>query len=316
MAVTVIIVNWNSSSLLTQCLQHLSLQTVLPKQVIVVDNASFDGSAKNVESFENVILFQMTSNLGFAAGNNRALAECKDEFVALLNPDAFPESDWLENLLIAATNYPDVAAFGSRQLCQANPEFLDGIGDSYHLSGLVWRDRYGVKQQKKHLRAMEIFSPCAAAALYRRQALVDVDGFDEDYFCYVEDIDLGFRLRLAGHKARYVPNAVVHHVGSATTGGQHSDFSIYHGHRNLVWTYIKNMPGYLFWILLPLHIGLNFISIVWFVLNGHSGAILSAKWDALSGLPKMWSKRKFIQKRRVASIGVIWKHLNKSIFLD
>lgn len=314
MTVAVIIVNWNSASLLAECLTLLSQQTVRPNQIFVVDNASSDGSADIVEREGLGTLIQMSSNLGFAKGNNLALAVCESEFVALLNPDAFPEPDWLETLIDEANNYPDVAAFGSRQLRQHNPDFIDGIGDIYHISGLVWRDRYGSKQQDKDLVACEIFSPCAAAALYRRQVLVDIGGFDEDYFCYVEDIDLSFRLRLAGHKARYVPAAVVRHVGSATTGGQDSDFSIYHGHRNLVWTFVKNMPGILFWLLLPVHLALNIATIIWFSLRGRSAVILRSKRHALIGLPTMWRKRQTIQRARRASIAAIWAQLDKRIF--
>jgi GT2 family glycosyltransferase len=181
------------------------------------------------------------------------------------------------------------------------------------MSGLVWRERHGARQQAGDLVPQKIFSPCAAAALYRRQALVDVGGFDEDYFCYVEDVDLGFRLRLAGHKAMYVPDAVVHHVGSATTGGQHSDFSVYHGHRNLVWTFVKNMPGVLFWLLLPLHLMMNAMMLVWFIARGQGQVILRAKRDAIKGLPKAWLKRRQIQERRVASIKDIWRALDKRV---
>lgn len=314
MTVAVIVVNWNSDSLLTECLRHLSRQTVQPTRVVVVDNASSDGSAKNAESFENVSLFKLSANLGFAAGNNRALAECDSEFVALLNPDAFPEVDWLERLLAAAKTYPGIAAFGCRQLRHGDSEILDGIGDIYHLSGLVWREQHGVQQRQEDLITREIFSPCAAAALYRRQALVEAGGFDEDYFCYVEDVDLGFRLRLAGYKAMFVPDAVVHHVGSATTGGQRSDFSVYHGHRNLVWTFVKNMPGVLFWLLLPLHLLLNLIVISMFIIRGQGRVILHSKRDAIKGLPQAWAKRKKIQADRVVNVLGIWRVLDKSLF--
>ena len=138
-------------------------------------------------------------------------------------------------------------------------------------------------------------------------------GFDEDYFCYVEDVDLGFRLRLAGYRCLYVPQSVAHHVGSGTTGGQHSDFSTYHGHRNLVWTFVKDMPGLLFWLLLPLHVMLNLASLIWFALRGRGGVILRAKRDALLGLPKMWRKRQQIQKSRIASISDIWRVLDKHL---
>ncbi len=312
-SVTVLIVNWNSGEMLSTCIKHLTKQTLKPIQIIVLDNASSDDSINTVKPFENIQLLKVDTNLGFATGNNRLIAECDSEFIALLNPDAFPESDWLENLLMAALTNPQVAAFGSRQLDQSNPEYLDGVGDNYHISGLVWRDRHGCRQKPTDLKQREIFSPCAAAVLYRRQAVIDVGGFDEDYFCYVEDVDLGFRLRLAGYHSMYVPDAVVHHVGSATTGGQHSDFSVYHGHRNLVWTFIKNMPGVLFWLLLPIHIMMSLVTIVWFTLRGLGKVILRAKWDAIKGLPRMWRKRKQIQKNRVASISNIWRVLDKRL---
>ncbi|MCP4090345.1 MAG: glycosyltransferase family 2 protein, partial [Gammaproteobacteria bacterium] len=253
---------------------------------------------------------------GFAAANNFALAECNTEFVALLNPDAFPEPDWLERLVVAANLNPETVAFSSRQMEYESQYFLDGVGDAYHLSGLVWRRGHDCLLSDGFLQEREIFSPCAAAALYRREAFIDAGGFDDDFFCYVEDVDLGFRLRLAGYIAMYVPDAVVHHVGSATTGGQDSDFALYHGHRNLVWTFVKDMPGILFWLLLPLHLALNIVSIIWFALRGRGRVILRAKRDALLGLPKMWHKRKHIQKNRVASIGEIWKQLDKRMIFN
>lgn len=312
-SVTVIIVNWNSGLCLERCLIQLLVQTYAPEVIQVIDNASSDCSNTIANRFEGVRLRDAGANLGFAVANNLALSECSTEFVVLLNPDAFPSIDWLEHLVAAAKANPDIAAFGSRQLCQGSSEVLDGIGDSYHMSGLVWRERHGAQQQAGDLVSQEIFSPCAAAALYRRQALVDVGGFDDDYFCYIEDVDLGFRLRLAGHKAMYVPDAVVHHVGSATTGGQRSDFSVYHGHRNLVWTFVKNMPGALFWLLLPLHLLMNLATVGVFIARGQGGVILRAKRDAIKGLPQMWAKRQQIQARRVVTVREIWRVLDKRL---
>src|SRR6185437_4766525 len=225
--VTVIIVNWNSGTLLAKCMEFIRKQTMQPDHIVIVDNASMDDSVATLETYDRVTVRVSNVNLGFAAGDNLALAECDTEFVALLNPDAFPKEDWLERLMASADTHSHIAMFGSRQLCQDRLDVLDGIGDLYHWSGLVLRNRHSMRQCDADLISREIFSPCAAAALYRRQALVDAGGFDEDYFCYVEDVDLGFRLRLAGHKAIYVPDAVVHHVGSGTTGGQHSDFAMY-----------------------------------------------------------------------------------------
>lgn len=313
--VTVVIVNWNGERFLDRCISAVLAQTVIPNEIILVDNASSDASVDIVRRYPSLRVLDQNENLGFARGNSVAIeaAAAESEWIAMLNPDAFPESHWLEALLSAARENPEFDAFGSKLVIAADPSVLDGTGDAYHISGLVWRTGHGVPVASLSTHTSEIFSPCAAAALYRRQALVDAGGFDEDYFCYVEDVDLGFRLRLAGHKAMYVPDAVVHHVGSATTGGKHSDFSVYHGHRNLVWTFVKNMPGILFWLLLPLHMLMNLASILWFALQGRGGVILRAKRDALLGLPKMWRKRQTIQSTRIATAREIWRLIDKQL---
>ncbi|WP_290637085.1 glycosyltransferase, partial [Aquisalimonas sp.] len=143
--VTVIIVNWNSGPLLQECLANLARQTVSPSRIIVVDNASTDGSADDLSAPDNITLQRAESNLGFAAGNNRAMEQCSTEFVALLNPDAFPEREWLEELLRAARATPEAAAFASRMIQNEQPERLDGAGDAYHVTGVFWRIGHGRK---------------------------------------------------------------------------------------------------------------------------------------------------------------------------
>lgn len=313
--VSVVIVNWNGEQFLERCLAALMAQTVNPHEIILVDNASSDGSLAIVRCFPDVRLMVQDNNVGFARGNNLAIkaASAESKWIALLNPDAFAEPRWLEALLLSAESHPGFDVFGSKLVNASNPMALDGAGDVYHMSGLVWRGGHGSPVPASAEKEREVFSPCAAAALYRRSALLKAGGFDEDFFCYVEDVDLGFRLRLAGCRCLYMPLSVAHHVGSGTTGGPHSGFSIYHGHRNLVWTFVKNMPGLLFWLLLPLHVALNLASIIWFALGGQAGVILRAKRDALLGLPKMWRKRQQIQKSRLASIGNIWGMLDKRL---
>lgn len=308
--VTVVVVNWNGGALLQQCLARLVRQTVRPARILLMDNGSTDGSVETAERLGGVTVRRLGANLGFAAANNRALAECNTEFVALLNPDALPAPDWLERLVVAARARPGIAAFGSHQLAYGRPGIVDGVGDVYHVSGLVWRGGHGCAEGQAQ-PPREIFSPCAGAALYRRAALADIGGFDEDYFCYVEDVDLGFRLRLAGLACEYVPEAVVHHVGAASSGGHHSDFAVYHGHRNLVWTFVKNMPGALFWLCLPAHLALNLASLAWFAWRGQGRVILRAKRDALGALPRMWRKRSIIQAGRRAGLADIWRVLDR-----
>lgn len=315
-SVAIVTVTWNSSPFIGEVINALLNQSLLPQRFIVVDNGSSDAeaTAKLVAGFPGAEWIPLLSNRGVAYANNLGIAQCSDvEFVALLNPDAFPQPTWLESLVTATDAHPGAAAFGSRQLCQGRPSILDGIGDHYHFSGLVWRGGFGEAQRDEHLVASEIFSPCSAAALYRRKNLMEVLGFDDDYFCYVDDVDVGFRLRLAGHSAVYVPDAVVHHVGSASSGGRRSDFATYHGHRNLVWTFVTNMPGTLFWLLLPFHVLLNIVSLFAITARGQGRVIFRAKWHAILGLPSAWAKRKDLQAKRVASIREIWRVLDKRL---
>jgi len=312
-SVTVVIVNWNSAGLLAECLEHLARQTLRPTGVLVMDNGSIDGSAECALRFAGVSLRRLGSNLGFAAANNRAFAEVDTELVALLNPDANAEPQWLEHLLASAKAHPDVAVFGSLQLTQGAETKLDGLGDVYHFTGMAWRKGFGRRPVPADLVAGEIFAACGAAVLYRRSALMRTGGFDEDFFCYCEDVDLGFRLRLAGERCLFVPDAIVYHRGGATSGGNRSEFAVYHGHRNLVWTFVKDVPGALFWLLLPLHVLLNVAFIVVLSLRGQAMPVLRAKWDAVKGLPRVWAKRTVIQNGRVASIGEIWRAMDKRL---
>ncbi len=301
-AVAVIIVNYNSGDYLRQCLLALARQTRRPDRVIVVDNGSHDDSLSGARTaYPGVETIPAGKNLGFAAANNlavRCAADCR--WVALVNADAFPAPDWLEQLLAAARQSPECHFFASRLIRAREPHRLDGTGDVYHVSGRAWRRDEGAPVVGLIAPHGPLLGACAAAAMYLREAWLDVGGFDEDYFCFYEDVDLAFRLQLAGHALRYVPAAVAQHVGAASTGRQ-SDFSTYYGHRNLVWTYVKNMPGRLFWLYLPQHIVLNLATVVWFTIRGRGRVICRAKWDAARGLLRVWQKRREIQARRTVS---------------
>ena len=300
--VAVIIVSYHSGDYLDRCLQALAAQTVRPRQVLLIDNASQDGSVEQAERrYPWLTVIRCPENYGFAAANNRAVAQsAATEWLALLNPDAFPAPNWLAVLQQATQDDPRYALFGCRLLDAADPERLDGVGDSYHASGLAWRRGHGQPAAGRYVQAEEIFAPCAAAALYRRAAFLEAGGFDERFFCYMEDVDLGFRLRLLGYRCGYVPTAIVHHVGSGTTGAR-SPFTVYHGHRNLVWTYLKNMPAPWFWLYLPAHLALNLFSIGWLAGRGQGRIALKAKVDALREWPRVWRQRQQIQQRRRVS---------------
>ena len=301
--VAVIIVNYNSGTMLSRALEALSRQSFKKFHTVVVDNASTDGSADEIESrFSKVSVVRSGSNLGFAAGNNLGMSQAQGaEWIALLNPDAFPEPEWIESMLAAADAHPEYSFFGCRMISSNAPEILDGTGDMYHTSGAAWRRDHGLPLSEGAARDGEIFGCCAAAAMYRRDAIFDVTGFDERFFCYLEDVDLAFRLRLRGHRCLYVSEAVVKHVGSAITG-RRSDFKAYYEHRNLVWVFIKNMPLSLLWRYLPLHIALNIAAIAVFAAKGRLRIILRAKFDALRELPALLAERKRVQTGRKAPL--------------
>lgn len=313
--VTVAIVNWNGARFLDRCLSALLAQSVMPHEIILVDNASSDASLDIARRYSSVRLLPQNKNLGFARGNNVAIkaAAIESEWIALLNPDAFPEPYWLEALLSAAHDYPAFNFFCSKLVKATDPAVLDGVGDAYHMSGMAWRMGHGLSVSSFSEQSREVFSACAAAALYRRSALLDVGGFDEDYFCYIEDVDIGFRLRLTGYRCLFVPASVAGHVGSGTTGGKYSEFAMYHVNRNLVWNFVKNMPGVLFWLLLPMHVAMNLVTMVVFTLHGPVRVIWRAKWDAIKGLPMVWRKRRVVQSTRLASVREIWRMMDTRI---
>ena len=309
--VTVIIVNYDSLTCLKRCLGQLQLQTFRPAHTLVIDNSDGGDCCDLATEFPDIEIVMTSRNIGFSAANNLGFAKCRTSLTALLNPDAFPESDWLANIVAAASRNPQAACFGSVQLSDDSTGIIDGLGDSYSTGGVFKREGHGKSVRGLGgIQARQIFSPCAAAALYRRDAILNAGGFDEDFFCYGEDVDLGFRLRLAGWISMLVPGAVVRHVGSASSGGPRSEFASYHGHRNMVWVYVKNMPGFLFWLFLPLHIFANCVSVIVLTIRGQGKVAWRAKRDAIKGLPAMWKKRQAIQSQRVASLQDIWRALS------
>ena len=300
----IVIVNFNAGENLGRCAAALRAQTETDFEVKVVDNASTDGSLRYVPDDSRFSIVHAEGNIGFAAGCNLGTRDCAVEFVVFLNPDAFPEPGWLRALLEAAAKYPDASMFGSLQLSAADNKIIDGAGDCYSCFGVPWRGGYS-----QPLRPLpdyaETFSPCGAAAMYRMDWFRRVGGFDEMFFCYVEDIDLAFRVRLLGGRCLQVNSAIVHHIGGATSNSQ-SDFAIYHSARNRIWTIVKDIPGCLLCVIVPLHIVISaYLSVRWRTLRG--------VFDGLADLPRVRKQRAEIQAARTASIRDIARTIDWSI---
>lgn len=311
MRFSIITVAWNCWPHIFRCLDALEAQTRKDFDVLIIDNGNATlTDLDRLKAYSAVRYQKSPSNLGFAAGNNRGLELLPDaQWIALLNPDTIPAPRWFATMVQATETHPNCAVFGAKLVQADNPSLLDGRGDSYHVSGFASRLGLGLPDTLRG-EAVEEFSPCAAAAFYRADVLRSLGGFDEDFFCYLEDVDLGFRLRLAGHHCLIVPDAAVTHVGSATSG-KRSPFYVYYGQRNLVWAYVKNMPGILFWAFLPLHLVLNMAGVLRYAGGGQLGTVLRAKRDAILGLPRIWKKRQAIQMRRTAGTWDILASLDK-----
>lgn len=281
--VSVIIVNYNAGDRLAKCLRHLHEQTFRSFETIIIDNASTDNSISLAQDTGvPFTLVEAGSNLGFAAGNNKAAELARSKWIALLNPDAYAEADWLEVFADATAEYPWADAFGSTQLSAEDPDTLDGSGDACTAFGFAYRGGLGWPAADVGADS-ECFAPCAAAAFYRRSSFESLSGFDERFFCYCEDVDLGYRLRLSGGRIVQLSKARVHHEGSAITGRK-SEFTTYHGHRNRIWLYYKNTPFLLYALTLPLRLVADIALGLRFSFSGLGRTYARALMDGYGGL--------------------------------
>jgi len=297
-AVSVLIVTYNSARFSQRLFDALRAQTLADFEVIVIDNASQDGGPVMPDD-PRFRLIQSDVNLGFAAGNNRAAAEACGPWLATLNPDAFPDPNWLEAGLAAAAQHEGATMVGSLQIADENPSLLDGAGDCYHALGLAWRGLYGQPVSQAPPTG-EVFGPCAAAAFYDAAAFRALGGFDEAFFCYHEDVDLALRMRLAGGRCVQSREARVRHIGSAIAG-RDSEFSTFHGVRNRLWTFLQSMPPLLLWLLMGPHLAYTTYRCL-AAPHAIRAATRRAVWAGLKDLPRVRKRRAEIQKlRRVSS---------------
>lgn len=284
--VTVIVVNYNAGAHLSRCLRALAGQSFANFEAIVADNASNDGSfegARAAHAGDPRFAFEANGeNLGFAAANNRAAARARGTWLALLNPDAFPEPDWLANLLDAAARHPATRVFGSTQLRDADPTTLDGGGDCCLAGFLPWRGGFGAPATALALDDYPALSACAAAMLVSRGLFAELGGFEASYFAYCEDVDFCLRARGAGADVRQARRAVVRHVGGGVNP-RRSPLALRLGARNALRTFARNLPRALALGLLPLAL------CVWLALalraRAQAGAVLAGLGEGLRAFP-------------------------------
>jgi len=295
--VSVIIVNYNHKDYLAEALAGLQKQTFADFEIIVVDNASTDGSVEFVQSLlPKVRLIALDENTGFAKGNNIGIRNARGKSIALLNNDAVPDPTWLDELVAAAQRHPDAAFFASQIELYYEPGLLDSAGDSMSAAGTIFRGGHR-ERIADYMEERFVFGAQACAAFYRREFFDRVGHFDEDYFCVYEDADLSYRAQLRGCRCVYVPRARVRHRGGSTIGRFSSRY-VYQSHRNVEYVFVKNFPTSLFWRTFPAHLLYDWMAFVFFASKGQGWVFLRAKWDALRAIPRLLAKRKKIQATR------------------
>ena len=311
--VSVIIVNWNGLDHLPDCLDSLASQTFRDFEVVLVDNGSTDGSVGFVrERYPWVKLVPLAENTGFATGNNRGLEQARGANIVTLNNDTRAEPDWLEKLVEAAQAHPRAGMVGCRICSFTDPDLIDSVGMGICPDGMS-RGRYR-NQRWSNLRMQdveEILFPSACAALYKRGMISEVGFFDDDFFAYAEDSDLGLRGRLAGWEAVLATRAVVHHKYSQTTGSL-SPLKVFLVERNHYWVALKSFPPTRL-LALPFFTVLRYGEQLRAVLAGGGtggefrsggsrraliGALLKGIADALRGLPRVLGKRRKVMTGR------------------
>jgi GT2 family glycosyltransferase len=297
-AASVVVLNFNGRKWLSGCLGALAAQQDAPPfETIMVDNGSTDESVAEVRrSWAGVRVVEAVTNLGFAAGNNFGAREARGAWLVFLNNDTVPEPDWLARLFAEAEAHPECALVTSRLVFLHAPSIVDSAGDGYLRAGGAFKHGHGARAED-FASSREVFGACGGAFMIRRDAFDALGGFDARFFVNYEDVDLSYRARLRGLRVWYAASAIVRHAGSGSLGVV-SPESVFHGQRNLEWTWIKNTPpGLLASTALP-HAIYSLAGVAHYIAAGRGGAVLRAKWAALRALPQVLADRRRVQATR------------------
>ena len=267
---TVVIPNYNGIKYIEACLESLFSGTVKDFKVIVVDNASKDGSLELVkERFPQVKLIENQVNTGFCKAVNQGIEASDTEYVILLNNDTRVDISFIHELEKIMDKDKKIFSASAKLISLYDRNITDDAGDFYCALGWAYARGKG-KSPDKYDRASEIFAACGGGAIYRRE-LFEADRvglFDENHFAYLEDIDIGYRARVKGYKNMFAPQAIVYHAGSATSGSRYNEFKTRLASKNSIYIIAKNMPALQIIINLPFLFMGFFIKILFFIKKG------------------------------------------------
>ncbi len=327
--VSIVIVNWNGKGLLDDCLRSIYGQPFESFEVVVVDNGSTDGSVDAVKkAFPEVVVRENKENLGFAKGNNIGIEATskRSKYILTLNNDTVLDRSFLAELIGAAeASHETVGMWAPKILSIEDNSVIDSVGGLLIYPDGLAKGRGRLEKDNGQYDSMaDAFIPSACAGLYRKKMLAEIGGFDDEFFAYCEDTDLGLRARLAGWETGSVPKAVVFHHYSAT-GGRYTPFKAYLVERNRVWVAVKNLP-------MPILIKGFFytkwrymVQVYGLIAGKGAGArfaegfskfelvsiLLRAYLDAFRGINGMYKKRLRIQMGRKVSISGFGRLLRK-----
>lgn len=322
---SILILNWNGRDLVADCLRSLAVQTFRDFEVLVLDNGSTDGSAEYLaKEHPGVRLLAMPENIGFCGGNNAAYAESSGELILLLNNDAELEPEFLSEMDAAASRDASFGMFAANVRMFDRRDVFDSTGLLVYPDGLCRSRGWLEHDTGQYEESDEVLCPNGCAAVYRRAMIEEVGLFDEAYFAYLEDLDLGLRGQLRGWRCRYVPTAVAYHKKSMTTG-YHSALKAYLVERNRIWNAVR---------LLPLR--LLFVSPLWtlarYAMQGYAaasgrgmssnfrrdysrgtlaGILVRSYSSAFARLPEVWRQRREIQSQRKLGMVEVFRLLRR-----
>lgn len=308
MSVSIVIPNYNGERYLQKCLDSIMIQSLQPDEIIVIDNDSHDNSMDIIRRYGNKIkTIIMDKNYGFSVAVNRGIKESKCDYVALLNNDTELQPQWLEKLVECISSDDNIFACCSKMLRYDNRNIIDDAGDFYTALGWEQKIGDGAHDDTDYLTSREVFSACAGAAIYRRSVFDRIGYFDENFFAYMEDVDISYRAKVYGYKNFYCAEAKVYHIGSATSGSKYNDFKVKLASRNNIYLIHKNMT---LWQII-----INFIFIllgiivkaIFFTIKGYGKTYISGVIDGLKN-------KKNINKIRLNNNGYVYRKIEIELF--
>jgi GT2 family glycosyltransferase len=303
--VSIIIVNFNGEMYLDNCLQSIQGINYPNFETILVDNHSIDNSLYIVEQrFPEVYVIKLEKNVGFAKGNNIGAEHANGEFLAFLNNDTTVDWDWLTELMHSANLLGADSVFSSKVLFMDDPSRINTVGGRITPLGGGFDIAYGETDSDMYDKIMTIGTPAGCSMLINRSVFLDLDGFDEDYFAYFEDVDIGWRCWLAGYSVYYVPTSVIYHKGGGTSGPMDSPLRVFNGRKNR----LKNITKNFSWcnLIFGLVYGVIFdcFEFMLFISKGKGLLgieIIRGYISFFKGIKKTRNKRKQIQEHRTMS---------------